>query len=82
MICAEVTFFVFGYGYGKTLSLGAMEDLGLTDSGFRNSVLPSVPQGRLSFLPYLFLVVSFAHLDNKPVIGITLLPCCELCSYG
>ena len=35
-----------------------------------------------SVLLYLFFVVSFAHLDYKPVIGITLLPCCELCSYG
>ena len=39
---------------GTVVTLGAMEDLVLIDSVFRNSVLPSHLLSRLNYLPYLF----------------------------
>ena len=39
---------------GTVVTLGAMEDLVLIDSVFRNSVLPSDLLSRLNYLPYLF----------------------------
>ena len=54
LICAEVTFSFLIIVSGTVFTLGAMEDLVLFDSVFRNSVLPSVLLSRLNFLPYLF----------------------------
>ena len=39
---------------GTVFTLGAMKDLVLIDSVFRNSVLPSDLLSRLNYLPYLF----------------------------